>query len=857
VFSEQRYLPGVLTLQERKSLLMLLGIGLAACLLNPYTFRIFLQLPGDVASETLNLILLNQPGLRQSYLRPLLSPFSALYFQSPLRELVWWRPLGLSLAEWSFYPLAGLSLLSFALVWRDLRWWRLLSWLVFFGLAAWQARNAAFFAVVAGPLTALNLQDWLAARLAQSPGWTKAGVLVGQLGRIGVLLAGVALCLLMTVRQSTATLQIGGRETALGMIHTRALGWSLGVDPSLQRSAMALAEWRLPGNGFSLDWREQPAYQAFFAPGLKSFLDTRLGLHGKYASDYFAIVQALQETHPGRPDKRPTIHHYQWQDAFRKYDISYIIVSRSATVGRPDPSEPGGVVYYPLVDLLLLDEIETQEPGGRRVRQKVWEMLDYVDGRIFILAWRGSPHFSQMEHLRFDAEREAFLQPRRVPPPNGPPGSEQMSPVAAWLAGEVDRPPTAGDEANWLLETSARTYAQSQRQALLAALQTLTAVPTSAVPHSGVVSRLLLGMEPLSVAPQILAIRAARRAVAERPDSYLSWYRLFQAYADTYGQERELGAPSAVRETQLVCALREAVRLRAQEPLLHMELSLLYLRKGFGDLAVKHYEEAVRAAGRLGFSEEEFVERLQSRPDTAHLRPLLAVLPQEQQALTRRQASFNTRASLTSDPLERARIAAQLGLNEELRQALEVVVEQLQLKPLQAGSDMSLPQLLDLYLQIGYMPEALQLLARPDVPGRLGTGGYHQRAALARAALGDYTASIQHFLQFEEVLRRAAVERALLGAGLHTRGGQSEFPGSLIAGLEQLSEARSLNADRAEVFYQAGLVALEAGWVAPHAERPDAPSLLRTAILEIDPASPQANVARRYYRLVTRRWMED
>ncbi|MCS6975735.1 MAG: hypothetical protein NZM31_01835 [Gemmatales bacterium] len=846
-----------LTPRDRKTLGGIFLVGLAACLINPYMFRIFLQLPGDVSSKTLDLILLNQPTLRQGWLRPLLSPFSPDYFQSPLRDLLWWRPLGLTLAEWTFYPLTALGLISFVTVWRKPQLWRLFVWAGFFALAAWQARNVPFFAVVAGPIAALNFQDWLASRRAVFRTWTRAELIGGQLGRMVLLPVLLALCFLMTVRQSTATLDIRGRESALGVIHNRALGWSLGVDPSLQRSAQALAEWKLPGQVFNLDWREQPAYQIFFAPGSKVFLDTRLTLHGNYAAEYFSIVNALQETNPMRSDKRPTIHHFHWQDAFRKYDISHIVVSRNILVARPNPNVPGGADYVPLVDLLLADEIETRQPGEPVVRRKVWEMLDYLDGRTFILAWTGSPHFPALKTYLMDQEAEAFHRPRRVPPAHGPRGGEQLSPLAVWLAGDVDRPPAAGDEANWLLEYSTNAYARSQRQAIFAALQMLTATPALSGPHTGVFAVPLLGMEPLSLAPQYLAIRAARRAIAEQPDSAISWYRLFQAYAEIYGLEREWGTPNALREAQLVTALREAVRLRPQEPLLHMELSLLYLRKNLGDLAVKHYEEAFRTAQALGFSSEQFQNQLRTRPDTAHLLPLLAVMPQEQQSISKRKASFNARAALTTDAAERARVAAQLGLNDELRQALEAVVSELQMKPQQQATDASLHQLLDLYLQIGYTVEAVRLLARPDVPGRLGPAAFYQRAALVRAAIGDYAGSVQHFQQFEEILRKTAVERAILGVGLHTRGSQSEFPGSVVIGLEQLFEADSLNLERADVMYQAGLVALEAGWTSPSEDHPDAPALFRKAVVEIEPNFPQAILARRYHRLITGRWAED
>ena len=841
---------------ERKSLGLVFIVGLLACCLNPYTVRIFFQWPGDSSSEALDLVLLNQPALRTGVMRPLLSPFSPDYFQSSLRDVMWWRPLGLTLAEWAYYPLAALGLISFALSWREVKVWRLFVWGAFFALSAWQARNAAFFAVAAGPIMGLNFQDWLALRTAGRTTYSRPGLVVGQLGRILVLGSLIALCFLMTVRMSSASLRFRGRDTALGLIHTRALGWSMLEDPSLQRSSEQLLQWQLPGNGFSLEWREQPSYQAYFAPGQKTFMDSRFLVHGKRAAEFYAIANALKETNPGRLDKRATHHHYQWQDAFRKHDISHLIVRGDADVARPDPSVPGGTRYVPVVDLLLFDEIETTDPTGNRERKKVWDMLGYVDGRTFILAWTGSPHYERLKALRFEPEKEAFHEPTRVPPPNGPRGTEMVSPLVTWLAGELDRPPTAIDEANWLLENSARTYGMSQRQAIIASFQLLNVAPANSMPGVGIVSPPLLIMEPLSVAPHQLAIRAARRAIAERPDYYGAYHQLFQAYADAYGMEREISPPIAVREAQIAAALREAVRLRPQEPLLQLELALLYLRKGLSDLAVKHFEDAFRAAESLGLERKSFMETLQRMPEVAHLQPLFMAIGQEQQVVANRRASFNARAVLTSDPGEKARYAMQLQLTDEARQAMEAVVAQLQLKPQLQTGDLAIHQLLDLYLQIGYLPEALRLLSRPDTPGRLGPAAFHQRAALARAAAGDYAGSLRHFMEFDKVLARSALDRAILGVGLQTRGAQSDYPGSTLHGLNQLYEAQNLNAQRAEVLFQAGLLALEAGWTKPSSEHPDAPQFLRTALVDLDPDFAQAILAKRYYRLMTNRWPE-
>jgi len=62
------------------------------------------------------------------------------------------------LRRFGYYVLAALSLSEFVLNWADWRGWRTLVWLGFLMLSAYQERTISFFAVVAGPITALNFQ---------------------------------------------------------------------------------------------------------------------------------------------------------------------------------------------------------------------------------------------------------------------------------------------------------------------------------------------------------------------------------------------------------------------------------------------------------------------------------------------------------------------------------------------------------------------------------------------------------------------------------------------------------------------------------------------------------------------------
>src|SRR5262249_22094064 len=71
---------------------------------------------------------------------------------------------GFSLEAWAYFVLLALGVVSFAVNRSALRDWRWLVWLAFALLGAWQARLIPFFAVVAGPITALNFRERLPAR---------------------------------------------------------------------------------------------------------------------------------------------------------------------------------------------------------------------------------------------------------------------------------------------------------------------------------------------------------------------------------------------------------------------------------------------------------------------------------------------------------------------------------------------------------------------------------------------------------------------------------------------------------------------------------------------------------------------
>jgi hypothetical protein len=132
----------------------MLVAGLLACLVTPFHIHGF-TLPAELGLSATARVLQQDPVLKTLFI----SPFNETYYTVGAA----WSVPGVG-----YLALAGPSGLSFALspdAWRS---WRLPVWLGLFALSAWSVRAVPFFAVAAGPILALNVQDY--ARRTRPPG---------------------------------------------------------------------------------------------------------------------------------------------------------------------------------------------------------------------------------------------------------------------------------------------------------------------------------------------------------------------------------------------------------------------------------------------------------------------------------------------------------------------------------------------------------------------------------------------------------------------------------------------------------------------------------------------------------------
>ncbi|MBL8800102.1 MAG: hypothetical protein JNM56_39840, partial [Planctomycetia bacterium] len=363
--------------EERRTLLLVLLVGLAACLLNPHHIWAVTQLPPELFAGQ------RFPALRDDprFLLLFLSPFDTRYLS---------LPVGLNFAGMAYYPLLVLGAISW-IASRRWRAWRLLMWFVFALLSASSMLLVPFFALVAGPITALNLQDIAAARrVGKERDADTVALKLGLIGRVLTLLLLVGL----TVAAWPGWLHLAPGNPQL----ERRVAWGVEVEPSLKEVSYKLAYWRMQGwlgpddRGFNLLPESANAF-AWFCPEQKGFIDSRYSLFRHVLGEYEDVRRALLQT------PAPTTHEppADWQAVFRKHGINHVILSGS----RSHQSEQA-------LRRMLADADQ-------------WTLL-YLDGRTAIFGWndpqrRGSPRFTP---LKLDLTTAAFGSSATQAPELGP-----------------------------------------------------------------------------------------------------------------------------------------------------------------------------------------------------------------------------------------------------------------------------------------------------------------------------------------------------------------------------------------------------------------------------------------------------
>ncbi len=608
--------------------------GLAVCLINPHTWHAF-TLPVELAPLPAEL----QHDIR--FQRLFLSPWQRGWPYHPVT--------GVNLAAGAYFVLVGVGLLSFWFNRRNLLGWRLLVWLGFAGLSAWLERAVPFFAVVAGPIAALNFQDALRAKSPARPG--NRGFLVGA--SYGLLMLAALALIVLSWPGWLQGFQGEGRR----------INWAVQPDGSLQRVALTLQRWyeekKLGDNDRAFPMHPSVVhYCAWFCPREKGFLDSRFSLFRGVAGEYEEICRTLNpvlDPERGRSGDGSALY----KAYFRDRGITHVILY--------DPALP---LLMPAQRRLTLDPAD-------------WTLL-HIDGQALIYGWKRGGRRLPAGVPAFDADRLAFAPsgPAEVwmIPPAPERGAERESLRAdLWSRFKDPVPPPSWEAgaAQVLLSYFEDTAPLRQHQRWLRCVgwsAALVGLPAQSVGSLESAGRMLAQLEHAPFAPAdvgqlppavpLLAIRAARRALAVNPDDADAHLALGQAYLimRMLTPERDVADAfpllSDLRRVQIAGALENALRHNPNLLRGHEILARLYGQNNFLDAALEHLREQLRLTRRNGpvpgENAEAFARRLgQIESNTREL---------ERQVGDRRNEFALQSQKMGAEPYPKARLALRMGL---------------------------------------------------------------------------------------------------------------------------------------------------------------------------------------------------
>jgi hypothetical protein len=676
---------------------LLLASLAAACLLNPSHVYAFLH-PGMAWFGS-------SPGAPAA--RPVTSPFQEAY----------WAALGRSPAGLAYFPLLALGLLSFLGNLPRWHWQRFLPWLGLALLSAVQVRAVPFFAVVAGPVLAWNLEE-IRRQKAEGRGQKEEGRTSWVLS---FCLLPSAFCLLVCAWPGW--LQAPPYEPRR---------WGVELPPSLERGAAAVRHWHEQGKlgpdqvGLHVSPDSAHAF-AWFCPEEKRLRDGRpsAAVHGG----------------PGARDLAPQL---------RGAGVTHVVVY-----------DANRERLFAALDRFWGDPEQ-------------WPLL-YLEGEVAIFGWRDpvrpNPQADPFRGWEVDLDRLAFRPAVDKKAPRKRPEREP-EPREWWDAFWKPAPPGPldRDEAmlHYLHAEALRRYAPYHHVALWEASQSAGLVtaaggwmgpgalfdanlrltllrPPPPPPGAGPAalppfSRLALtcyrlfslGQDDMPPALLYLAIRAARRALAVDPDDAQAYLLLGECYVGLLHGTRERAwgqrFPRLVelRRAQASAALNQALVLKPDLAEAHRNLVGLYQEMGYRDLTLRHLEAYQKLSTQA---------RGEPRDPAAPDAPAPPSRPYEQQgdrlALAVAEAeNAYAEAAGKLRVLDRALLAMDKGLAGKARDLLLAT-------DLAAFGAQGMALELELLLRTG-RPKEVREWTEPEQQALLGPSAYRWLRTQALAASGDY-----------------------------------------------------------------------------------------------------------------------
>lgn len=718
----------------------------AVCLLNPAHYQAFAWPPE-----------LRGLALPWSAANQITSPFQSVYLAK----------LGGSPASLAYYPLLGLGLLSFLLKGPQGRWARFLPWAALALLSAVQARAIPFFAVVAGPVLAWNLQEFFA-RHYDSERWQNRLWVVGFATVRGLA---VVIGLAFLVCAWPGWLQGPPYEPRR---------WAVEPSPALAHAAAAVRRWHQEGivspesRGLHLSSESSSTF-AWFCPEDRPLRDDRLAAvlrGGAEASvDWLARMEAAGVTHVIAHDPNPAGLFTVLERLFTDADHwPLLFLEGDVAIFGWRPPSPGPAGRGPDAGPFAGRELDLNRmglrpsPSARAPASHADELPSWWEAfRKPATAWpvdrdEAQVHLLHAELVRRDSPYRHLLTWEHdqvaglIGSPSGGSGPGALVDGALRLVLFRPQVPRRGERPEALPgpdQMALRLQQQFARQ-----------------------------QDDTAPALLYLALRAARRAVDANPRDAQAYLALGECYRRLIRETRErfwgerLPELAQLRQAQASWALNKAVLLQPDLVPAHLALANLYAEQGYLDLALQHRQAALERLGKVGAAKEAGPSLL--RAQEAQLREEVERLAGD---VADRRAAFAEEAS-GMRVADRAVRALQKGLGGQAR---DLLLE----SDLSAFGAQGMSLELELLLRTGRARDVRDWIS-PEQKKALGAASYHWLRAQAAAAMGDYVAADEECAELARSLTgdhpdtgRPVREAAALAIGLTTL---DEAPGA--GGLE-------------------------------------------------------------------------
>jgi tetratricopeptide (TPR) repeat protein len=739
---------------------LILLASIAACLVNPFHVRA-LVLPPEMAfalgksvpvafgpgGEALRGLQQNDPDLLAGigYVHIFHASFLPVTAQT------------FSIAKVAFYVLLVLSIISFLLAGMTARepaaigWLlgRLLVWLLALFLGGTLTLLIPVFAAIAGPITLVNFADYAQGRRQRSPVESELMLLNPNLARLAVfVLVLVALLLAWP----------GWLHSGIGDRSPRRVAWQVQADPSLQASAEAL---KADGAKQVFNMGSEVAhYCAWFAPGVRCYVDARLGLFASEAARYAKLRKQLREDAGSVVLERRLPLQSDWPAMFRAQQIDHLVITRFAD--------------QPLSKLLAM---------MCWLQEWHWS-LRHGDGRTSVYAWSASGQADGALQLA-KLNRAAFGRvplDQRAPLGGANPPQTAPSLSSIYLEGQPAFPALSANEPNvyslyfelcrqrwrmayepmWHLGTWAGPagLAGAAPGSCLAPFTDVFSLCMERVIFPGVT----MGPDLGPPAAPLLMIRAARRALADNPNEASAHLALYDAYKiqATMLEDRWIelsGRPEPnerfqLRRVQMVMALRNYLDLRPDDWQARKTLAELFYQMHQLDAGLEQLGLVIDKLGK-----ERRKARDKRRDELSAVEKQLSELHKAfERDVKRRRGDFDLMTS-KMEPMQKYYVAVRAPYdsvdadNRPVRDPRGMGLALEGLKQLQAVALDNLPAAqkstvhvwrCQLLMQLGRLVEASDELAQvKDLP-------IQQHLLRHFAALGDYGLMDRNLAKLEE-----------------------------------------------------------------------------------------------------------